>query len=71
MQKLAFQEHKNNIRNNKFRSKKNKILTIILVIVVIIILEDGLRVPGNRTPLHTLHNKPRTKIPKSFFMNIF
>ena len=26
MQKLAFQEHKNNIRNNKLRPKKNKIL---------------------------------------------
>ena len=25
MQKLAFQKHKNNIRNNKFRSKTNKI----------------------------------------------
>ena len=25
MQKLAFQEHKNNIRNNKFRPKTNKI----------------------------------------------
>jgi len=25
MQKLAFQKHKNNIRNNKFMSKKNKI----------------------------------------------
>jgi hypothetical protein len=24
-QKLAFQKHKNNIRNNKFRSKTNKI----------------------------------------------
>ena len=24
-QKLAFQEHKNNIKNNKFRIKKNKI----------------------------------------------
>ena len=26
MQKLAFQEHKNNIRNNKFKPKTNKIL---------------------------------------------
>jgi len=25
MQKLAFQKHKNNIRNNKFRPKTNKI----------------------------------------------
>jgi len=25
MQKLAFKKHKNNIRNNKFRSKTNKI----------------------------------------------
>ena len=25
MQKMAFQEHKNNIRNNKFRPKKNRI----------------------------------------------
>ena len=25
MQKLAFQKHKNNIRNNKFKSKTNKI----------------------------------------------
>jgi len=25
MQKLAFQKHKNNIRNNKFRHKTNKI----------------------------------------------
>jgi len=25
MQKLAFQKHKNNIGNNKFMSKKNKI----------------------------------------------
>ena len=24
MQKLAFQEHKHNIRNNKFKTKKNK-----------------------------------------------
>jgi|TARA_B110000438_G_scaffold274453_1_gene294648 hypothetical protein len=26
MQKMAFQKHKNNIRNNKFNPKKNKIL---------------------------------------------
>ena len=26
MQKLAFQKHKNNIRNNKFRPQKKKIL---------------------------------------------
>ena len=26
MQKMAFQEHKNNIRNNKFRPKKIKFL---------------------------------------------
>jgi len=25
MQKLAFQEHKNNIKNNKFRPKKSKV----------------------------------------------
>jgi len=26
MQKLAFQKHKSNIRNNKFQPKKNKII---------------------------------------------
>jgi hypothetical protein len=25
MQKLAFQQHKNNINNNKFRPKRNKV----------------------------------------------